>query len=150
MKKLILVILDFIFISTMPVFAQEWSKEQLNAWKVIENRWDNLVNNKNLEEFAKDFHPKFKGFVNWRALPIDKEILKQGADNVIKNLKFSMYVIEPTSIIIHNDTAVIHYFCNTRGVAGGKAFQSEFKYTDLLIKEKGKWVTIGAHKEKMK
>jgi len=133
----------------MPAFAQEWSKEQLKAWKVIEKRWDNLVNKRNLEEFAKDFHPKFKGFVNWRVLPIDKEILKQGAENVIKNLKFSMYVIEPTSIIIHNDTAVIHYFCNTRGAAGGKLFQSEFKYTDFLIKEKGKWLTLGAHKEKL-
>jgi len=149
MKKSIIVSLAVIFLFSVSISAQEWSKEQKKVWQVIEERWDNLANKKNLEAFVKDFHPKFKGFVNWRALPIDKEILKQGADNAIKNITFSMYVIEPTSIIVFNNTAVIHYFCNTRGLAGGKPFQSEFKYTDFLIKEKNKWVTLGAHKEKI-
>ena len=149
MKKVLVFLLVFSILSTVSLFAQNWSKNQLQAWQVIEDRWDNLVNQKNLEAFSRDFHPEFKGFVNWRALPIDREILKQGADNVINSLTFSMYVIEPTSITISGDAAVIHYFCNTRGKTNGKLFQSEFKYTDFLVKENGKWLTLGAHKEKL-
>ncbi|UCD15486.1 MAG: nuclear transport factor 2 family protein [Candidatus Omnitrophota bacterium] len=151
MKKIIILALLVIlsFFSSF-VFAQEWSKQQMQVWKVIEQRWDNLINKKNLKGFVKDFHPEFRGFVNWRALPINKTILEQGGNSVIETVNFSFYVIEPVSIIIEDDTAVVHYFCNTRGnTNSGKPFDSEFRYTDFLIKQKGKWVTIGAHKEKL-
>ena len=111
MKRLVLaVIVLCIFVSGV-CFAQEWSRSQQGVWKVIEKRWDSLAK-KNSKGFVSDFHPEFKGFVNWRSLPIDKTLLAEAGNFFMQGYDILFYAIEPVSIVIKDNAAVVHYFCN--------------------------------------
>lgn len=149
-KTLILAILSIgVFCLPMLSFAQNWSAEQKAVWKVIETHWRYLAQ-ENKEKFLENFHSAFKGFVNWRTLPLDKENLGKWIEYMHKTTDISIYTVEPVAITIHGDIAVVQYYCDLSfAVPPGKQVRSSFRYTDILKKEKNKWLVIAAHKEKM-
>lgn len=76
----------FLAIVFIPVksFSQEWSSVQKEVWKTVESHWKALAE-ENQDKFLNNFHPNFKGFVNWRTMPLDKENLGKWIEHMNKN-----------------------------------------------------------------
>lgn len=150
MKKILIALAIAAMVMPMqPSFAQEWSKEQKEIWNIIETQWKYFAS-EDTENFLKNFHPKFKGFVNWRALPLDKENLGKWIEWMNKNVDVSIYTIEPVAINVYDSVAVVQYYCDlSLKIPPGKEERSSYRYTDVLKKEGKDWLVIAAHKEKM-
>ena len=149
-KKIILAALIWVLFTPLLAFSQEWSTAQKELWKIIETHWKALTE-ENQEKFLSNFHPNFKSFVNWRALPLDKENLGKWIEYMNKNTDISIYTIEPVAITVYDDVAIIQYYCDlSLAIPSGQQIRSSYRYTDILKKEKDKWLVIGAHKEEIK
>jgi hypothetical protein len=149
MKKIVIALaIAMILIPMHNSFAMELSKDQKAVWTTIEKHWE-YFKSEDTENFLKSFHPRFKGYVNWRALPLDKENLGKWIEWMNKGVDILVYTIEPVSINIFDDVAVVQYYCNISFKTSSGQVRSEYRYTDVLKKEKKNWLVIGAHKEKM-
>ncbi len=150
MKKIIIVLaIMTIAIFMQSSFAQEWSKEQKEVWDIIETHWKYYAS-EDTGNFLKNFHPDFKGFVNWRTLPLNKENLGKWTEWMNKNVDVSIYTIEPVAINVFDNVAVAQYYCDiSLKIPPGKEERSSYRYTDVLKKDKNSWLVISAHKEKM-
>lgn len=57
-----------------------------------------------------------------------------------------MYEINPVAIKIHGNVAIVHYYyLRVRKDAEGKEELEQGRWTDILMKQKDKWVLIGDH-----
>lgn len=131
-------------------FAQEWSPAQKEIISFIETNWKNLAEKKT-DKFMEVIHPQFQGLVDWRELPIDREILKNGLNRMAQTKEVVFYKIEPYDINIQNDAAIIQYRCDLTELGeNNNKISMVFRYTDVLIKSDGKWLIVGVHKEKVK
>ena len=50
---------------------------------------------------------------------------------------------------VHGDTAVVTGKTHTKGVSGGKPFDSEFQFTDTFVKDGGRWRLLASHASKL-
>jgi ketosteroid isomerase-like protein len=46
---------------------------------------------------------------------------------------------------IYGDTAIITGHLRVEGVAGGKPYDAEVRFTDILARIDGRWRAVGAH-----
>lgn len=146
---IITILLTMLFVS-VPSFAQEWSPAQKEIINFIETNWKNLAEKKT-DKFMETVHSQFQGFVDWRELPIDREILKNGIERMAQTKEVVSYKIEPYVINIQNDVAIVQYRCDLTELNEDKnSVSMVFRYTDVLIKADGKWLIAGVHKEKVK
>jgi ketosteroid isomerase-like protein len=49
----------------------------------------------------------------------------------------------------HGDTAVVTGKTHTKGVSGGKPFDSQFQFTDTFVKDGGRWRLLAGHVSKL-
>lgn len=144
---IILLMLGFVSLIS---FAQEWSPAQKEIISLIETNWKYLAEKKT-DKFMETIHPQFQGLVDWRELPIDREILKNGLNRMAQTKEVVFYKIEPYDVNIQNDVAIIQYRCDLTELGENKnEISMLFRYTDILIKTDGKWLIAGVHKEKVK
>lgn len=90
-------------------------------------------------------HKDFSGWFGNEPLPVNKSILQKWEGFWLKDIKILMWQIQPVSISVTGDVAVIHYFLNTvrEDMKGKTSVYS--KYTDVYKKENGKWMNIASH-----
>lgn len=50
---------------------------------------------------------------------------------------------------VHGDTAVVIGITRTKGVSEGKAFDAQFQFTDVFIKDNGRWRLFAGHATKI-
>ena len=50
---------------------------------------------------------------------------------------------------VHDDTAVVTGKTHTKGVSGGKPFDSQFQFTDTFVKDGGRWRLLASHASKL-
>jgi ketosteroid isomerase-like protein len=50
---------------------------------------------------------------------------------------------------VHGDTAVVTGKTHTKGISGGKPFDSQFQFTDTFIKDGGRWRLLASHASKL-
>lgn len=147
--SILIVIILTMWLVQVVSFAQEWSPAQKEIISFIETNWKNLAEKKT-DKFMESIHPQFQGIVDWRELPIDREILKNGIDRIALTKEVISYKIEPYDINIQNDVVIVQYRCDMTELDENKNKVSMvFRYTDILIKVDGKWLIVGVHKEKV-
>ncbi|MFA8433779.1 MAG: DUF4440 domain-containing protein [Marinifilaceae bacterium] len=150
MKKLFrifIVIAAFGCMSYSPfsAVAQEWSDVQKKVWTEVESYWD-LHAKGDLEGFLNYFHADYIGWYNRSAMPGDKDSLRKWLKEMFETKKVVLYEIKPVAISVYGDVAVIHYYYSqVVQYKPEKKHHEEGRWTDILMKQGGKWMLIGDH-----
>ena len=63
--------------------------------------------------------------------------------------KYEIFENSDMKACVHGDTAVVTGKTHTKGVSGGKPFDSEFQFTDTFIKDGGRWRLLASHASKL-
>ena len=50
---------------------------------------------------------------------------------------------------VHGDAAVVTGKTHTKGISGGKPFDSVFQFTDTFVKDGGRWRLLASHASKL-
>jgi len=126
------------------LLKQVLSKTQKEVWKNVET-YTKYIMNGNVEGFLDYFHKDYSGWNYYELLPVNKKDLKNELWRLPKRKSVS-YKITPVAISIFNNVAIVHYYYsaaykNTDGQEKAKKGRN----TDILLKQKDKWVLIGDH-----
>ena len=126
----------------------QWTKEQNEVWRCVEDHWDHLIN-KRVDEFLKYIHDDMIGYGHESPLPVDKPWLKKWVGFWTKTTDIAICELRPIHIIIHGDIAILQYviFTIEKNAEGGKRVIR--RYTMTWKKEKTRWVVIGSHNNLM-
>ena len=94
------------------------------------------------------FHKDYLGWNYFENHPISKDDIKNELSN-LPSTKIISYNIDPVSIQVKNEVAIVHYnysavYINSEGTEKSKSS----RYTDILMKDENKWVLIGDHIDK--
>ena len=65
-----------------------------------------------------------------------------------KDPKYEVFENHDMKVRIHGDTAVVTGRRHTKGIAGGKSFDSKFQFTDTFVKDAGRWRLLAGHVSK--
>jgi ketosteroid isomerase-like protein len=65
-----------------------------------------------------------------------------------KDPKYEVFENNDMKVRIHGDTAVVTGRRHTKGIAGGKPFDSKFQFTDTFVKDAGRWRLLAGHVSK--
>lgn len=122
--------------------AQDWSPEQTEVWNTIVAQWD--------ASKAKDhtwpdtfLHPSFLGWSDEFPMPRNKAGTKEWEKYSSQNSQVEVQELSPVGIVVVGSTAVAHYYYSTATEdREGKRETTHGRYTDVLVKEDGKWLFI--------
>ncbi|OFX56330.1 MAG: hypothetical protein A2066_13125 [Bacteroidetes bacterium GWB2_41_8] len=138
-----LIIILFTGVFVTKTSAQEWSSEQMEVLKATQTLYEYWAN-RNLESYMSSTHKDFSGWFGNEPLPVNKNLLQKWEGFWLKDVKVLIWEIQPVSITVSGDVAVIHHFLITvREDEKGKSTVSS-KYTDVYKKENGKWMNIAS------
>ncbi len=139
--KTILIISTCLFLTTH-VHSQNLSKEQIEVWKVVESVWE-TVKKGNADEMATYFHEDYKGWEWGDQYPRTKKTASEYFHYFFPTSQIITFSLEPMAIIVRNDMAVIHYYYTTLSEgANGNVSEEKGRWTDIYVKEGGKWLMI--------
>lgn len=148
MKKIMqtaVVAILFFFIAGM-VSAQEWTKEQTEVWKVVQNTWKGWKNG-DATAVAASFHDKYQGWSDDSPIPIGKQSMVDWYNSMKDAISISYYSIEPARITVLKSTAVVDYFymMNVSWGMGDAKESKEMKgkIVEFYVKEGDKWLLLG-------
>jgi len=134
--------------------AQEWSKEQTEVWKVVQDSWKGWKA-KDVNAVAASVHEKYQGWSDNDPLPIGKQSMIEWFNSMKDAMTFNYYNIEPARIVVLNSTAVVDYYFyfNLTWKMGDKVESEDVKgkVVEFYVKEGGKWLLLGdmmVHEEK--
>ena len=63
--------------------------------------------------------------------------------------KYEIFENYDVKVRVHGDTAVVTGKTRTKGISGGKPFDSQFQFTDTLVKDGGRWRLLAGHVSKL-
>jgi len=144
MKKFVAVlssILLFVFISGT-IMAQEWSKEDKELWKTIEDSWKKWQD-KDVEGTLALFHDQYLGWRNEAPMPSDKERVKKMFTWMAEKGEIRYMDLQPVRIAMTKNAAVVHYHYAIMGVWGDKEEYIKGTNSEFYVKENGEWLLLG-------
>jgi len=136
-----------ILFATTNVIAQEWTKEQLEVWQVVEDSWTQWKTG-DFESMAANTHEQYQGWNDKQPLPLSKELmLKSYQISIDLGDKLDYFFINPARIVITKNAAVVDYYFYFEGTI--KKEDKNEKYSvhgqnaEFYVKEGGKWLMLG-------
>jgi hypothetical protein len=126
------------------LFGHEWSDEQLEVWKAVENLWE-VSTKGTLADVEGLVHDDYRGWNNIDPLPYDKEKWKKYRSYYEDKSKITFYDIDPVAIDIFEKMAIVHYF-HYFVVKTGEDEENERTghQINIMMKEGDKWLIIGS------
>jgi ketosteroid isomerase-like protein len=141
----VMAVVGFIAFGSAPLFAQEWSKAQKEVWDTIKKAWE-LSAKRDLDGFMNMLDDDYSGWYYESATPGSKESARKWGEYYYKKSKILVYDIKPVAIKVHDKFAFVHYYyTEVYEDSEGKEKFSQGRWTDILKKEKDKWLLIGDH-----
>jgi ketosteroid isomerase-like protein len=132
-------------LASHPLQAADWSKEQQEVWKTVETYTD-LAAKGDVDGFLTYFHEDYSGWSHDAPVPYGVSSVKKWAGYFLPKREMLVYEITPAAIKIHGNVAFVHYFYSqTYKDSEGKEKNSSGRWTDILMKDGGKWLMIGDH-----
>jgi hypothetical protein len=147
MKKIfkIAAIAAIAILFTSAVSAQEWSKDQTEVWKVVQDTWTGWKTG-NLDMVSANLHDKYQGWSSESPLPMGKESLVSMFAAMKDSFKVNFYNIEPARITVTKSAAVVNYYfymsITTLGESN-KTEEEKGKIVEFYVSEGGKWLLLG-------
>jgi ketosteroid isomerase-like protein len=121
---------------------QEWTNKQKEVWRNVET-YTSLIINGDVKKFSDYFHKDFSSWNFYDLMPISKTNIKKELQHFPKR-EIEFYNITPVSIKVFDDVAIVHYFYSAEYKnTSGKERTKQGRNTDILLKQKDKWVLIG-------
>ena len=122
--------------------AQDWDSAQTEVWNTIVAQWKAAeANDPTWTE--TDLHPSFLGWSDEFPMPRDKATTNQWERYSSENSTPLVQQLFPVGIVVVGSTAVAHYYYSTAAEdRDGKREITHGRYTDVLVKQDGKWTFI--------
>lgn len=125
----------------------KWTQTEKEIWEQVEY-YTKLIIDGEVNQFLDCFHEDYLGWNYFENHPINKNDIKNELSN-LPSTKIISYNIDPVSIQIKNEIAIVHYnysavYVNSEGTEKSKSS----RYTDILMNDENKWVLIGDHIDK--
>jgi len=128
------------------VLAQDWTKEQTELWKVVEDTWTKWKTG-DIDGMAANFHERYQGWSNSAPLPVGKATMMEWYKSMKDMMKVNYVEVQPARITITKDVAVVDYYftlnTTTKVNEEAKTEDSSGKNVEFYLKENGKWLLIG-------
>ncbi len=122
-----------------------FSERELEVWKVIQTNLKNVLFG-HTKQYMEYLHDSFTGWSSDEALPVSKSSILSELQSLNKKIKNISFRLLPFSILVEENTAVVHYIYSVVTVdENNKKIVRKVKLTDVLIKQKGKWFLLGDH-----
>jgi ketosteroid isomerase-like protein len=139
--KIMLVLFIGIAVLSNTALAQEWSAEQQEVWKAVENWWE-LEKNNDVEGIKALFHKDYIGWFWEDSAPVGHADVLKWADHMIPKGKIVYTNLKPLDILVIGDVAVIHYYYSNFQTVDGKETVERGRWTEVRKKEGDKWLLI--------
>jgi ketosteroid isomerase-like protein len=139
------ILLLILFASLVLVFAQE--SDQANAVLQTERELCTAYLRSDGDALARGVMEDYTltnstGKITTRADDIDEAKKNDPKYEVFENYDMNVRV--------HGDTAIVTGRTHTKGISGGKPFDSEFQFTDTFVKDGGRWRLLAGHVSKLR
>ena len=146
-KKIAFTLISAVLVLTGMMFqlkvnAQEWSPAQQEVWKGVNDYWAVLAKG-DINGFLEYFHPDYLGWDDNSPLPSTKTDIQKWFQIYMTGTKMLAYEIKPVGIRVHGDFAFADYYYSMVNEMDGKKKNEEGRWTDILMKQGGKWLIIG-------
>ena len=137
--KPVLMMLVLVALLVVPAASgQEWSADQQEVWKVVEWTWEIAPGR---DWCAEVCHPNLLAWGNDTPAPRNREQIQKWWKRNQEATKDLEVEVTPIGIAVQGDTAVAHYYYSQMSEdQEGKRTTDHGRYTDVLVKEDGKWV----------
>ena len=126
---------------------KEWSKEQREVWRCLEDHWKLLTKGK-IKEFLEYIHPEFRGFGHESPLMLDKRWLTEWVGFWSQTTTFPIHYISPISCWVQGEIAILQYIIFTIEKSAAGTGRSARRYTMTWLKTKSRWQIIASHNNK--
>ena len=122
----------------------ELSPKQREVWENVET-YTELIMKSDVKGFLKYFHNDYSGWNYNDLLPVNINNVKNELSHFPKREILS-YNITPVAINVFNNVAIIHYYYSVAFKNSDDNDKTKSgRNTDVLLKQKNKWVLIGDH-----
>jgi len=149
--KYFVILLEFIVLITFTnnISAQQWSAEQQEVWKTIEEHM--ALNEKgDLNGYLSLYDESYLGWNYNSEAPRDFSTITKRVKYFFQNRKILLYTIVPSRIWVKDDFAFAHYYYTTVSKDNaGVVTTDSGRWTDIFMKKGNKWLCIGDHGGKM-
>jgi ketosteroid isomerase-like protein len=134
----------FVFFSSL--FASDWTEEQKEVWKNVEEYWRTPDEGLNVEELLTYYHEDFLGWDNDDGVPTTKADREKSHRFENQTTKVLFRQLKPVGIKVHGNVAIVHYYYMlVNKDSSGNQTTVKGRWTDTLIKQGDKWVMIADH-----
>jgi hypothetical protein len=128
------------------VRAQEWTKEQTEVWKVVQDEWANWKAG-NIDAMAAAIHEKYQGWSSDSPLPVGKTEMIAWYNSMKGQMKVNYLELQPARITVTKTSAVVDYYfsANATYTMGGNTETKDMqgKAVEFYVLESGKWLLLG-------
>lgn len=122
--------------------GRQWSKPEMEIWDTVKAYW----NVGTIDGLMAYIHPEFMGWPTEEPMPNNRAATRLWLANLFHTRKFEITTITPTGLKIHGNVAIVnYYYSQAYRDTEGKQQIEQGRFTDILMKEKGKWLLIGDH-----
>jgi len=127
-------------------YAQQWTDAQKDVWAGVEKYWAVSASG-DAAGFMSYFDDSYMGWSTQSKVPQSKANTSKWVTDDMKSNTTVLYTITPLTIWVKGDFAYVHYTYSQliKNNESGKKTPSSGIWTDILMKENGKWMLIGDH-----
>jgi ketosteroid isomerase-like protein len=143
MRRIPSVVFAFVLFLPLTAQAQEWTPEQQELWAWESACWET----RDLETIMSCFHEDFVGWGIGNPKPTTKAERRPTFAESFETTESVSLDLQPLEIKIHGNTAVLVYLATTvtRNKETGVETRAVEKWTDVAMREGGRWVWIADH-----
>lgn len=139
MKTILTALILLTALVVLPAAGQEWSSDQQEVWKAVMWTWD--VDQ--VDWCAEACHPNVLAWGVGYPAPRNKDQISAWSKRDQETSTALEVQVTPVGIVIQGDTAVAHYYYSQLSESeDGERRTEHGRYTDVLVKEGGKWLYI--------
>ena len=125
--------------------ARQWSADQQAVWETV-RAYSTASRERDLERYLSYWHPGFLGWHNGDDAPTDKAARIKGLTWYFANTTPEDYTVEPMGVQVFGNAGVVHYkIRQTLRMKDGKRSSGVAHWTDVLVKDNGRWLLISDH-----
>ncbi len=145
MRRTLFVTIAIVFLSPVSTLAQRWSANQTEVWSALETCVSHFVNDE-LEAALACFHPDFSGWLYGEPVPRGKDYALKMDPYFVETRDVRAWELRPIDIWVKGDFAIAHYMGNfVEILPNGTEDIYQVRWTDIMVKENGKWMWISDH-----
>ncbi|MHA2032661.1 MAG: DUF4440 domain-containing protein [Candidatus Kariarchaeaceae archaeon] len=143
MKYLLFVLFLFLFFTSFST-AQQWTDEQKEVWAGVQKYWE--IDESDQLAFLEYFDDSYLGWSYNDEAPGTRSDAVKSFTYWTKKGKPQFNTLTPARIWVNGNFAFVHYYyTQVTERNDGTPRQEKGRWTDILMKQDGKWMIVGDH-----